>query len=276
MSRIVRDFYNANAEHEHRRLDLPLCRVEFASTLHLMDAYFPKGGRACDIGGATGRYTMELLRRGYVVTLLDLSAEEVQIAARELEQSGLSAQQLIVGDARDLGMLPARSFDAALLMGPMYHILEPEGRAQALRELHRVLKPRGVAIIAYLNAWGILKTGIADFSGLYDHGGRARTLLSEQTFHPQSPEDFTESYLSTPPVALGEVRAAGFDILSYAGAESFVGGMALQLTQLKAENRDAYESIVEFAAETCELEQYRDSTDHLHIVARSGELPPGA
>lgn len=270
MSNIVRDFYNANAEHEHRRLDLPLCRVEFASSLRLIDKYFPKGGRVVDIGGATGRYTMELLRRGYAVTLLDLSAEEVRFAARELEQSGLSAEQLIVGDARDLSMLPAGSFDAALLMGPMYHILEPEGRARALRELQRVLKPGGVAIIAYLNAWGILKTGTTDFSDLYKSTGRARTLLSEQTFHPQSPEDFTESYLSTPPVALREVREAGFDILSYAGAESFVGGMGLVLKQLKMEKPEAYENIVEFAAETCELGQYRDSTDHLHIVARGG------
>ncbi len=64
MSDIVRDYYNANAEVEQARLDLPLCRIEFASALRLIDKYFPKGGRVCDIGGATGRYTIELLRRG--------------------------------------------------------------------------------------------------------------------------------------------------------------------------------------------------------------------
>ncbi len=266
---IVRDFYNDHAENEQQRLDLPLCRVEFLSTLRLIDNYFPKTGRVCDIGGATGRYTIELLRRGYCVTLLDLSAEEVKLAALELERCGLSAERFIVGDARDMSMLPPCSFDAALMLGPLYHILGPVGRAQALSELHRVLKTGGIAIIAYLNAWGVLKTGLTDFSDSYQDMGRARALLSEQTFHPQSPEDFTECYLSTPPVALGEVRAAGFDVVSYAGAESFVGGMGPMLKQLKDEKPDAYDNIVEFAAETCELPQYRDATDHLHIVARS-------
>jgi S-adenosylmethionine-dependent methyltransferase len=63
------------------------------------------------------------------------------------------------------------------------------------------------------------------------------------------------------------------DIVSYAGAESFANGMGLLLEQLAVENPEAYANVVTVAAETCELAQYRDSTDHLHIVVRNEATP---
>lgn len=99
MSEILRDFYDTNATVEWERLDLPLCRIEFASTLRLIDKYFPKQGRVCDIGSGPGRYAIELIRRGYAVTLVDLSDKEISLARQQLDQLGLAAEQLIVGDA---------------------------------------------------------------------------------------------------------------------------------------------------------------------------------
>jgi S-adenosylmethionine-dependent methyltransferase len=268
MSQFVKDYYNANAAREQARLDMPLCRIEFASTLRLIDKYFPKQGRVCDIGGATGRYTIELLRKGYSVTLLDLSDEEIRIAAIQLEKNGLSAEQLITRDARDMSMLSSGSFEAALLLGPMYHIVESKERLKVLQELKRILKPHGVAIIAYLNSWGLIRTGITDFPDWYKEISVLRSMLSEHTFTGQSLTGFTECYWSTPEAAFQEVKASGLEVISYAGAESFAGGMGVLLEGLALDNPEAYENIVKVAAETCELEQYRDSTDHLHIVAR--------
>ena len=98
-------------------------------------------------------------------------------------------------------------------------------------------------------------------------------MLGERTFAGQSLSGFTECYWSTPEVALGEVKEAGLEIISYAGAESFVNGMGSLLEKLAAENPEAYANIVAVAAETCELAQYRDSTDHLHIVVSKKAIP---
>jgi S-adenosylmethionine-dependent methyltransferase len=268
MSQFVKNFYNSNAAHEWERLDKPLCKVEFVSTLRLIDKYFPKGGRICDIGSGPGRYAIELARRGYTVTLFDLSEEEIRLAQAHFSQLGLSAEQFIVGDARDMSVFAAASFEAALLMGPMYHVVEPAGRIGVLGELSRILKPGGTAIIAYLNAWGIMRTGVVDFPHWYRDITTLRSLLSEQTFTGASLDDFTECYWSTPPAALHEVEKAGLQVLSYAGAEGFVGGMGPLLERLSADDPEAYANVVEVAAESCELEQYRDSTDHLHLVVR--------
>jgi hypothetical protein len=93
-------------------------------------------------------------------------------------------------------------------------------------------------------------------------------MLREHTFTGQDLPGFTECYWSTSEAALQEIEGADFEVLSYAGAEGFTGGMGVILEQLASNDPEAYENVVQIAAETSELEQYRDGTDHLHIVAR--------
>jgi 2-polyprenyl-3-methyl-5-hydroxy-6-metoxy-1,4-benzoquinol methylase len=268
MNKFVEDHYNSHAKQEWGRFDDALCRIEFVSTLHLMDKYFPERGAVCDIGGGPGRYTIELARRGYQVTLLDISEQELKLARSELERSGLEAYQIIIGDARNLGELITGKFDAALLMGPMYHVINEEERRQILYQLRDILNPQGVAIIAYLNSWGLLRTGIVDFPHWYKDFTRLHSMLNGQIFEGQALSGFTECTWSTPDAALREIKSAGFEVISYAGAESFAGGMQPLLEKLRADEPEAYANVVQFAAQTCELNQYRDSTDHLHFVVR--------
>lgn len=268
MSEFVRDFYNKNASFELNRLDLPLCRVEFASTLKLIEKYFPKTGKICDIGGGPGRYAIELTRRGYRVTLSDLSDEEIHLGEKEFERENLTADGFLVADACDLSALASETFDAGLLLGPMYHLVEAETRRKSLQEFRRILKPNGIGIISYLNSWGLMRTGINDFPSRYENISFLHSMLEGKTFVGDELKSFTESFWSTPELSLAEVEQNGFEVISYAGAESFAGGMALQLEKLEKEMRQTYENIIEAAAETCELKQFRDNTDHLQIVVR--------
>ncbi len=269
MSKFVRDYYNRNARLEWERLTLPLGQIEFACTMHLVEKYFPPVGCVCDIGGGPGRYTIELIRRGYQVTLFDLSEEEVQLAGVHLKELGLSAERLIVGDARDLSAFDSQPFDAALLMGPMYHIVDAEQRAGVLHQLTRILKPQGMAIVSYLNSWGIMRSGISDFPHWYQDMTVIRSMLEEHVYLESKLTEFTDAYWSTPPAAEDEIKRAGLELISYAGAESFVGGMKPLLEQLAADRPSAYKNVVQMASETSELPQYRDSTDHLHFVVRN-------
>lgn len=266
MSGIVKKYYDSHAAQEWERLNDVKCKIEFVSTLRLIDKYFPKQGRVCDIGGGSGRYTIELAKRGYQVTLFDLSEEEINLARTQLEQAGLQAERLIVGDARHLNQFTLGLFDDALLMGPMYHVIDARERQSILRQLKDVLKPGAIAIVAYLNSWGLIRTGIVDFPHWYRDLSKPRSMLHELTFEGQTLSDFTECYWSTPQAALKEVQEAGFKVVSYTGAEGFASGMRPLLEKLSVEDPEAYTNVVQFAAETCELSQYRDSTDHLHIV----------
>jgi 2-polyprenyl-3-methyl-5-hydroxy-6-metoxy-1,4-benzoquinol methylase len=78
MNKDVTDYYNNHVEAEWQRLTKPMCAIEFASTLRMIDRYFPKSGCIADIGCGPGRYAIELRRRGYIVTLVE-PAEKEQI-----------------------------------------------------------------------------------------------------------------------------------------------------------------------------------------------------
>ena len=268
MERFVRSYYNKNVEQEWTRLEGPLGRIEFASTLRLMERHFPPRGDICDIGGGPGRYSIELLKRGYFTTLVDLSEEEIEYAKNKIAELKLRAEGVWVGDARNLNMLGNSTFDAALFLGPMYHIVDPIGRKAALRELHRILKLQGLAIVSYLNSWGLLRTGINDFPERYNEPAFLRSLLGDRTWTGNELSGFTEAYWSTPPAALKELEESGFEVVMYIGAEGFAGGMGPQLEHLMRENPPVYENVVGMAAESSEFPQYRDACDHLHIAVR--------
>ena len=271
MSTHVRDFYDSAPEREWERLDTGLARIEFASTLRLIEKYFPANGDVCDVGSGPGRYSIELARRGYRVTLFDLSGKLLERAERAIASEGINATAYIHGNARDLSVFKDESFDAALLLGPLYHMTERPDRSQALSEMVRILKPGGRAIVAFLNAWGLLRAGVAGFPHLYRNPSFLRSLLGETTFEDRERPRFTECHWSNPEIACKELRGAGLRMVSYAGAEGFVGGMAPLLEELRENEPAAYENVEAFAAETSELPQFRDTTDHVvFVVEKAG------
>src|SRR5262245_23209771 len=95
---IVQTFYDSDPEREWQRLELPLCQVEFASTVRAIERHFPAGGGIIDIGSGPGRYSLELARRGYKVTLFELSRRSLSLAQQRFEKEGLSAESFIQGD----------------------------------------------------------------------------------------------------------------------------------------------------------------------------------
>ena len=268
MTQAVREFYDGNVEREWQRLDAPLGQIEFASTLRLIEKYFPSNGCVCDIGGGPGRYTLELARRGYRMTLVELSEKLLERAQTALGAAGATAERLLCCDACELSELPRAHFDAALLLGPLYHLVDPVKRLAALAELRRILKPGAVAIVAYLNSWGILRCGVADFPDGYADLNFARSLLGEKVF-TGSLVGFTECYWATPPVATREIGEAGFELVGYCGAEGFAGGMRPIIEHIAKEQPAAFRNIVHLGAESSELPQYRDATEHLHLVVRN-------
>ena len=266
MSKYVKTHYDSAPESEWDRLDAGLSRIEFASTLRLIEKYFPANGAVCDIGSGPGRYSIELSKRGYQVTLFDLSKKLLERGERAFASEGIGATQFVQGDARDLGVFEDESFDAALHLGPLYHLIKSDDRSQALSELVRILKPDSRAIVAFLNSWGLIRTGVVDFPERFRNSTFLRSMLDEKTFQACELSDFTECHWSNPEIAGKEIQDVGLRIVSYAGVESFVGGMAPLLESLRKNEQAAYENVVEFASETSELPQFRDATDHVHFV----------
>lgn len=153
--------------------------------------------------------------------------------------------------------------------------MDEAGRTRALGDLRRILKPGAPAVVSFINPWGVLRSGLTEFPDDYARLPHVQQLLRDWIQVGQGDHDgaFTEATFLTPPQALGELRASGLDVVTYAGAEGFAAGMLDALERIAVADPVAYENVLRLAAETCELPQYRDCTEHLHAVVRSPLRP---
>lgn len=115
----------------------------FVRLLELMGADL-RGKHVLEVGCGTGWSTLELANRGAQVSAFDISAEAVSQAHDLLGSRGLREQcdvRVMAAEALDY---PDATFDAAVGFAILHHLDIPSSVA----ELHRVLKPHGLALFA--------------------------------------------------------------------------------------------------------------------------------
>jgi SAM-dependent methyltransferase len=108
------------------------------------------GLRVLDLGCGGGRHAFEVLRRGADVVAFDQDADELKSVAAmfaAMETAGEAppeaTAETVTGDALAMPF-PDASFDRVIAAEVLEHI--PDDMA-AMREIHRVLKPGGVAAV---------------------------------------------------------------------------------------------------------------------------------
>lgn len=223
MSRIVEDFYNMQAQREWERFDRH--PTEFAVTQRALAQYLPPPPAAVlDCGGGPGRYAIHLAGRGYTVTLLDLAQANLDLAAHKAAETGVTLHELIHGNALDLSALPPASFDAVLLMGPLYHLTQAEQRQQAVRQAHQVLKPGGVIFAAFITIYAPLRYDARFLPmELVENPAMTEQILSTGVNDPSF--GFTEAWFAKPEEVAPFMEANGFETRLLLGQEGIVPGM---------------------------------------------------
>ena len=116
------------------------------------------GDHVLDACCGSGRHALELARRGFRVTGVDVSAEAIEYARKAAADEGL-AVDLRVGDMR---ALPTDAeVDAALCMGNAFGYLEHTGTEAFLADLGRIVRPGGALVLDYAFVAESLLPGLA-------------------------------------------------------------------------------------------------------------------
>ncbi len=218
----VSDYYDASTE--ERRFESIEGRLEYARSKALLGRALPKLPAAVlDVGGATGAYSFWLAELGYAVTLADLSARHVGIV---LERNRAVAKPIKAAVRADALSLPfeAESFDAVLLMGPLYHLLDRGSRIAAIAEARRVLKPGGTIAAAFISRYASLVDGYRyALFGDPAYADLVREDLASGAHLPPPDRDdyFTEAYLHDPAEIPGEMADGGFEGAIVKAVEGF-------------------------------------------------------
>lgn len=147
---------------------------------------FSKGERLLEVGCTAGHYTLTLAREGYHVTGIDISTESIKAAQLLSRNLGLTGAEFMAGDAEDMKDIPNNSFDGVYSFSTLRYVPNP---LQAVREIRRVLKPGGRAVVDFPNKYcpwfEFLKFIVGGDRHVHDHTyspGQVKRMMEQAGF----------------------------------------------------------------------------------------------
>ncbi len=266
----IRSYYSQFDE--WGRLDSAAGMLEKGEVIRVVCENVPQGAHILDVGAGPGRFALEFAKRGYRLSLTDLSPRLIDIARAKFEEEGLTNRvaDFLVGNATDLSPLSSDHYDAVLSCGPFYHLVSEKDRIAAAKEAMRVVKPGGTLLIGF----------IPKFSGLAGLIGRAartpgqvtsevfRRAVKDGVFHNASEKGFQEGYYPT----LAETKAfwakMGLSDIYVVSTRTFMHQNEGHLLKIQEEDPALFEAIIEASREVATNEAFIEAGGHALLVGK--------
>jgi len=264
---VVDSYENYN---EESRLTTDNARkVEFITTVRVIDGLLPQNAKILDCAAGTGIYSFYLAERGYDMTALDITPRHVELMKKELEGKPY-AMDIALNDARYLGTFSDASFDAVLCMGPLYHLTEESERQQCLNECFRVLKKGGLLISAYINRFFVISL-ITTNDFKYLEQDFIDNLVKTGTLKSDDPMCFwTDAYFDTPKTIENTYNNLDIEIVDHVATD----GMSIFLREkINKMNEKEFGAWCDYHYLTCREKSMMGISNHGLIVGKKNNCP---
>lgn len=235
----IAELYSSNPEGEHSRLERH--QLEYDLTWRYLNQYLPSQGTILEVGTATGQYTLELAKRGYTITAVDLSATLIEKCRGNLVDEGLERQvRLVVADARNLSEVTEKRFDAVLLMGPLYHLVVKADRKLALKEAFDRLRAGGVIFSSFISRFGIMGDLVKNVPAWIEDQAEVWSVLEKGKRPDDYPRGGFRGYFAQASEIAPLHEALGFETLVVAGVEPAISADDESYNKLQEKQRQLW------------------------------------
>ena len=242
---------------EDTRLHTKATRIEFLTTLRIINRYIKPGAKIIDIGAGTGEYSLHFAKKGYEVTAVELTSANIQVFKQKLTPE--LKVDLHQGNACDLSKFPDKEFDIVLVFGPLYHLSSPEDQQKCINEAKRVCKDDGLIFFAFLSNDMVILT--ANFvenpdyfkTDQYDHD---TFKLKNGVFVFFTIDDMRKM-----------VEKEGVEIVTAVAQD---GLSELLGSQINAMDEESYEQYVKYHFYACEKPELLGHSNHVMLVGKKG------
>lgn len=262
----VERHYDERVQGEWDRLERH--RTEFAVTMRVLAHYLPKPPiPILDVGSGPGRYAIALTEKGYYVTLVELSKRALEFAERKARESGVTLTGYVHADAINLARFKDESFDAVLLMGPLYHLTKRAKREKALLEARRVLKKGGYLFASFITRYAPIRMQAKlEPNWVFAKHRRFEKLFSTGVHEPRGNERrFTDAYFAMPSEIEPFIEKRGFQTLDLVSCEGIIGLMEEKVNELTG---DLWEAWVDLNYRLGKDPSIHGAAEHLLYVGR--------
>ena len=259
---------------EWSRLETATGRLEFVRALGLLEKYLQPESRVLDLGGGPGRYTVALAEMGHRVCLADLSVDLLDIGREKVEAAGVvdRVESIDQVNATDLSRYADEEFDAVVIFGPFYHLMEVGERIQAASEIRRVLKAGGRSFVAFIPR-------LSGVSGLIFRAKDREPEKMQQVvaenflemfrtgrFRNQVEGGFQEGYCPRVEELEGLFVDAGFETVGIHSLRGLAVGFEEELWQVQARDSALFDAMMEVIEETSQERSVIDMGHHAVYV----------
>lgn len=238
---------------EDKRLNVSnASSVEFLTNVRYIEKYLNPGAKILDVGAGTGAYSFYFADKGYSVSALELSENNVRIFKEKL--SSRTDIDLRQGNAISLDAYPDDEFDAVLVFGPLYHLSGEEDKRKCISEAKRVCKKDGKIFFAFINNDMVFMTELQYDSDYFMTGDFEHESFKLHNF---------PFVFHTPSDCRKMLRDAGVKIIHEVASDGFSELLSEKINGMDGANFSEY---LRYHFYICEKPEFIGASNHLLYV----------
>ena len=171
-------------------------KIEFLTTVRVLDDLITEKKTILDCAAGTGIYSFHFADKGHTVTATDITPRHINVIQSILKNKPYQMETAVL-DATDMSMFENESFDVVLNMGPFYHLPAADHREKCLKESLRVLKKGGLLITAYIPRYFVFQYVALQNKDFLDAELAKQIIQTGELHHDDKKCFWTDTYYST-------------------------------------------------------------------------------
>lgn len=212
-------------------------QIEFITSMTYFERLFKRGTYILDGCAGTGNYSFKLAELGHKVIAGDIVPHNVDII-RSKQDNNPILNDVYTGSITDLSRFKSKTFDVVLCMGAFYH-MDSDQRKIAITECLRVLKPKGLLAISYINNMAISVYNLSNrLENMDDVFNWYNNKTKDGLFLHMSPQEIDQIAKEYNTAVVAHIATDG---ISY-----------LLSNKINDANKNGFEKWIKFHLQTCE------------------------
>lgn len=257
-----------NYKEEQRLASNNARRIEFLTTVRILEEHLPKQAKILDCAAGTGIYAFHLADQGHDVTATDITPRHVVLMKEALKTKPYSMETAVL-DARDLSRFQNEQFDVVLNMGPFYHLLEEADREQCLKECLRVLKPGGLLVTAYIPRFYVFQYVAMQDSTYLDSRLANQLITTGQLRHDDEKCFWTDTYYASSKEMEQIYHDHGLTVMDHFAQDGATPHFSMKVDHW---NEEQFKIWCDYHYSICREKSLLGASNHVVIIGKKEEI----
>ena len=239
-------------------------RIEFLTTVRVLDELITDKKKILDCAAGTGIYAFYFADKGHEVTATDITPRHVEVIKKIAQNKPYEIDTRVL-DATDMSVFADESFDVVLNMGPFYHLVNESDRNKCFQESLRVLKKGGLLVTAYIPRYYVFQH-VAMKNEYFLDEKLAKQLTSTGVLpHDDEKCFWTDTYYSTDEEMENLYHSYGLEVIEHFAQDGATPHFSNKVDNW---NEEQFKIWCDYHYSICRQKSLLGASNHVMIIGR--------